>query len=153
MSSQQPGLPQAKDFFLDGAYQRIQGITLAVNCVAVIAAIVLVGWRAAMGGVIGAATGWLNLSWLHRGSETIVGSMLASSGRDSKKLRLFFLFVGRLVFMLAVGYVTFKSSLQALYGFLVALSMTVVGLLTEAVYEAWVSAKTTSRKTMGRNTD
>jgi len=60
---------------------------------------------------------------------------------------MFFLFVGRLAFMLAVGYVTFKSSLQALYGFLIALGLSVVGLLSEAVYEAWVSRKMMSRKT------
>jgi len=147
MSRLQPSVPDAEEFLLDGAYRRIQGTTIAVNSVAIIAAFIFYGWRAALGGLIGTATAWLNLSWLHRGSETIVDSMLASSKRDPKRLRLFFLFVGRLAFMLAVGYVTFKSSLQALYGFFAALGLAVVGLLSEAVYEVWISRKTMGRKT------
>jgi hypothetical protein len=141
MSHLQSNVPDAEEIFLDGAYRRIQRTTIAVNSVAILVALILFGWRAALGGLIGTATAWLNLRWLHLGSETLVESMLASSGRDQQRLRLFFLFVGRLAFMLAVGYVTFKSSLQALYFFLVALGLAVVGLLSEAVYEAWMGRR------------
>ena|SRR5437868_3038964 len=141
MSLPQASLPDADHFFLDGAYRRIQAITVAANSVAIVAALIFYGWRAALGGVIGAATAYLNLSWLHRGSETIIEGMLATPGRGPKRFRLFFHFIGRLAFVLAIGYVTFKSSLLVLYGFLLTLALPVVGLLGEAVYEAWIGRK------------
>ena len=126
--------------FLSRAYQRIRRITIALDILAVVVANAAFGWRTGVGVTFGAIVSYLNLLWLHRGTQILTERMLAASSYS--KSRVVLAFLGRLVFMIAAGYVTFKSSAEALYGFLAALALPVAGLMCEGVYEAFVGRNT-----------
>jgi len=112
-------------------YRRIILITLFLSLAAIMAGFVLRGWQVAGGIALGAAVGCLNLYWLRRGTEALAERMLARPGR-AVRFRLSMGFFGRYAFLIAAGYVIFKSSPQMLVSFLGALALPVAAMMCEA---------------------
>lgn len=121
---------------------RMQRSTAILGVVAILVAGSLFGWRCAVGVVAGTVTAYLNMQWLHRGTQLMVDRMLATG--KASKAALMLAFIGRLGFVLAVAYVIFISSQSAFYGFLAALFLPIAGAICEAVYEA-LPRKNTAR--------
>ena len=131
--------------FLSGAFERIRQITIVLAVTGAIAAILLFGWRSALGTVIGSFVGYVNLIWLHHGSAMMIERMLASQdnakAKASSKLRLLVSFIGRYVFVIAIAYVILKGFSSMLFGFVVALFFPILAAMCEGVYEACVNIK------------
>ena len=138
--TQEPSAKQEK--FLDRAYYRILKLTILLE-VGAVAAAIWFGWKAAMGACLGGAVAYLNLRWLHRGTEQMTQRMLDAPGKRAR-FRSSMAFFGRYLFVFAIGYAIFKSSVQALYGFLGALLVPVGAMMAEAAYQSLAGGKTSS---------
>ena len=143
MNEPQPQLPAEQEKFLDQAYFRILRATILLETVVVVVAAIWLGWKAAAGAGLGGVVAYINLRWLHRGAEQMTQRMLAAPGTPAR-FRFSLAFFGRYLFVIAVGYVIFKSSAQALYGFLAALLVPVGAMMAEAAYQALAGGKTSS---------
>ena len=140
---QAPPLTTEQEKFLDRAYARILRTTNILEAIAAVVTLLWFGWKAALGAVLGGAVAYANLRWLHHGAEQVTQRMLAAPGKPAR-FRLSLAFFGRYLFVIVVGYVIFKSSAQALYGFLAALLVPVGAMMAEAAYQALAGPKTSS---------
>ena len=140
---QAPPLTAEQEKFLDRAYARILRTTIILEAIAAVVALLWFGGKAALGAVLGGAVAYANLRWLHRGTEQVTARMLAAPGKPAR-FRFSLAFFGRYLFVFAIGYVIFKSSAQALYGFLAALLVPVGAMMGEAAYQALAGGKTSS---------
>ena len=95
------------------------------------------------GVIAGLIVGALLDRWLHHGAEQVTQRMLAAPGKPAR-FRFSLAFFGRYLFVIVVGYAIFKSSVQALYGFLAALLVPVGAMMAEAAYQALAGGKTSS---------
>ena len=138
--TQEPSAKQEK--FLDRAYYRILKLTILLE-VGAVAAAIWFGWKVAMGACLGGAVAYLNLRWLHRGTEQMTQRMLDAPGKRAR-FRSSLAFFGRYLFVIGIGYAIFKSSVQSLYGFLGALLVPVGAMMAEAAYQALAGGKTSS---------
>ena len=119
---------------VSSVYKRIGRATTVLNAIAMLVAGVFFGWQVAFGVLLGAVTAYVNMRWLHHGTQLLVDRM-ATAGKAAKGA-LMLAFIGRLGFVLAASYVIFVSSQRAFYGFLVALFLPIAGAVCEAAYEA-----------------
>jgi hypothetical protein len=93
------------------------------------------GTNFALGFLFGSALALLNFRWLERTVATLSEAVIRSaapqgSGRVVRRFLLRY-------FLIALGaYVIFKVSVTAVYGFFAGLSLPVLGISCEAVYEA-----------------
>lgn len=120
-----------------------------MNCMLVAALLVtpVLLWRLGknfvFGFLLGSALALLNFRWLERTvmalSEVVIRSAAPpGSGRVVRRFLLRY-------FLIALGaYVIFKVSATAVYGFFVGLSLPVLGIVCEAVYEAVMPFKSHS---------
>jgi uncharacterized membrane protein len=123
------------EVLLDLAPNRVRIINAVLELTAFIVFCALRKWPFALGILIGGPIAELNLRWLESASKGMAERMVASEGK-SRSFRLSFGFLGRYAVLILVGYVIFKSSLPALYGFLTALLLPVIAFMCEAAYEA-----------------
>lgn len=135
--------PSKVEAFLSGAFQRILRLTIGFAVAAAIAAILLFGWRSALGTVIGSFAGCMNLIWLHHGSAMMIDRMLAplNKSRPPSKLRLVLSFAGRYVFLIAIACVILKGFPNMFFGFVVSLFFPILAAMCEGVYEAYMNTK------------
>ena len=138
-----PELSVEQENFLNRAYYRILKLTILLESTTVAFVLVWFGWKAALGACLGGAVAYINLRWLHRGTEQVTARMLAAPGKPAR-FRFSLAFFGRYLFVIVVGYAIFKSSVQALYGFLAALLVPVGAMMGEAAYQALAGGKTSS---------
>ena len=141
--SREPELSTEEQRFLNCTYRRIFKLTIVLETGAVTCAVVWFGWMVALGVALGGVVAYLNLRWLHRGTEQMTQRMVAAPSEPAP-FRFSWAFFGRYLFVFAIGYVIFKSSAQALYGFLAALLVPVGAMMGEAAYQALAGGKTSS---------
>jgi hypothetical protein len=101
------------------------------------------GWRLAVGFVLGGALALLNFRWLERTVYGLSQLIIREPNRppSGRVVRRFML----RYFLIAIGaYVILKSLDTAVYGFFAGLSLPVVGVFCEAVYELFTTLKSRS---------
>jgi hypothetical protein len=130
------------DLFLSGAYKRILRITILLSVAAAVAITVVLGWRSGLGFMMGAPLAYLNLVWLHRGSEMMVERMVGASANAPSKHRLMLAFAGRYALMLIFAYVILKSFPGMRIGFMVGLFVPIAAAICEGIYEGFAGRRT-----------
>jgi ATP synthase I chain len=138
-----PSDPDSEQFYTRAYTRMVRCMLIA----AVLAAPIFFwrpGWKFASGFLLGATLSLLNFRWLERIvyglSELLIKSPNAQpSGRVVRRFLFRYL-------LIAVGaYVIFKSSVIAVYGFFAGLSLPVVGVFCEAVYELFTTLRSRSQ--------
>ena len=129
------------DSFLGRAYPRIVKLSLVLAAISSAVALVLAGWRGSLALVFGAAIGILNLVWLHRGADLMVQRMLGTKGNVPSKLRMMLFFPLRYILVIAAVYAILKGYPGVLVSFIAGLSMPVMAMIGESIYEAVVLSK------------
>ena len=76
-----PELSVEQENFLNRAYYRILKLTILLESTTVAFVLVWFGWKAALGACLGGAVAYINLRWLHRGTEQVTARMLAAAGK------------------------------------------------------------------------
>jgi len=117
------------DVFLSGAYRRILRATLLLAVLVTLAATAFFSWHSGLGVAVGSALSWLNLVWLHRGTEMLVRRFVEPSASAPSKLRLMLAFTGRYAFVLVGAYVILKSYPRMLEGFIVGLALPILAAM------------------------
>jgi len=129
------------DRFLGSAYPRIMKLALALTAIAGVASLLLADWRGSLALVFGAAVGIVNLAWLHRGADMMVERMLGAGKTGPSKLRMALFFPLRYLLVIAAVYAILKGYPGVLVSFIVGLSMPVMAMIGESIYEAVVLSK------------
>ena len=141
MNQQLPApLTEQMETFLSGAYQRILRITIILSVASTIAASLLFNWLSGLGLAIGSLLAYVNLVWLHHGTDLMIRRMISPAKSGSSKFRLVLAFSGRYLLIIAMAYVIFKSYPKMLIGFMVGLALPVLAAMCEGVYEAVASS-------------
>ena len=121
----------------EGASGRIRAFFVACAAGGAVLSFALWSWVVTLGFFIGAALAFVALLQLElavaRLGERSVGNATESA------MRTVIRFLSRYVVILLAGYVIFRSSLFAFYGFVGALFMPVVAMVCEASYEMWAA--------------
>jgi hypothetical protein len=91
---------------------------------------------------IGALVAYVNLVWLHHGTEVAVQRMSDPSSGSPSRIRFFFAFAGRYIFVITAAYVILRSYTQTRVAFMVSLAFPIIAAMCEGVYEAVVIGKT-----------
>lgn len=126
--------------FLSGAFGRIRLITIALAVITIPGASLLFGWRSGLGTGIGAIVGYINLVWLHHGSNMIMERLIAPADKAPSKFRLVLSFTARYVFVISIACVILKGFPSMLLSFIVAIFLPILAAMCEGIYEACVNA-------------
>ncbi|HEX7286517.1 MAG TPA: ATP synthase subunit I [Candidatus Angelobacter sp.] len=137
--------PARSEAFLSGAYQRILRITIILSVAVTTSVTVSWGWRAGLAMTIGALIAYVNLLWLHHGTELAVERMSAPATGAPSRSRFMLAFAGRYVFVITAAYVILRSYPQTRVAFMVSLAFPIIAAMCEGVYEAVVIGKTDQR--------
>jgi ATP synthase I subunit len=129
------------DSFLGRAYPRIVRLALVLTAIAGSVSLLLANWRGSLALVFGAAVGILNLVWLHRGANLMVERMLGAGKSGPSKLRMLLFFPLRYILVIAAVYAILKGYPGVLVSFIVGLSMPVMAMIGESIYEAVILTK------------
>jgi len=133
--------PSSITRYLDNAYPRIVKLAVVLTVIGVAASIPLQDWRGTLVLAVGSAIGTLNLVWLHRGANLMVSRMLSAGAGRPSKLRVALFFPLRYILMIGAVYAILKSYPGVLVSFIVGLSMPVMAMIGESIYEAVVLTK------------
>ncbi len=101
------------------------------------------GWMLAAGVLLGTVLGWINFRWLAATVNAIGERIVEGKSRERGAAVVARIF-GRLFLIALVAYVIFTCSLRGLVGFLAGLTMPVVAVMCEAVYEFVASNRRSS---------
>jgi ATP synthase I subunit len=134
--------PARSEEFLSGAYQRILRITIILSVTVTSSVTVRWGWRTGLAIAIGALLAYVNLRWLHHGTELAVQRMSAPAAGAPSRGRFVLAFAGRYVFVITAAYVILRSYPQARVAFIVGLAFPIIASMCEGVYEAVVIGRT-----------
>jgi hypothetical protein len=138
-----PSVPEWEQFYIQ-AYSRIVRCMFAALLLAAPVFFWRLGWIFASSFLVGGTLAILNFRWLEKTvyglSEIIIKDPNRQpSGRVVRRFLLRYL-------LIAIGaYVIFKSSVIAVYGFFAGLSLPVVGVFCEAVYELFATLRSRSQ--------
>ena len=114
-----------------GAAERIARATLALGGAGAIAALLIDGWGAAGGFLLGAAASYLNFRWLKRGVEALGSAASGAPPRARVAVML-----GLRYLLLALGaYVILKGSVISLPAALAGLFVSVAAVILEILFE------------------
>jgi hypothetical protein len=130
--------------FVEGAEARLSRWLVALAAL-VFVAVAFRSLRASAGFAAGAILSYVNFHWLHRSTRRATEAMAEnaiSPGRASVAgAGMGFAAVLRLALVMSAGYVIFKSSVKSFYGYLGGLSISILAIFAEALYEAWVAVR------------
>jgi hypothetical protein len=108
---------------------------IAVAGVVVAAAVAWpLGWIVAVCLLLGAALAWLNFRWLAV-SVNAIGERIVKARSRERGAAVVARGVGRVCLIALCAYVIFSYSVRGLVGFLAGLTMPVIAMMCEAVYE------------------
>jgi len=107
----------------------------AVGVVALAIALIMFGWRIAVGFALGGLIAYINFHWLEKAvaklADVTVQSGIPASGRG-----IMHRFLLRYLLLAIVAFVILSVSRESLYGLFAGLFLPVVAMLCEAVYES-----------------
>jgi len=138
-----PSDPETEQFYAQ-AYARMMRCMLVVALFAAPVFFWRPGWKFALAFLLGATLSLLNFRWLER---TVYGlsELLIKSPKAQPSGRVVRRFLFRYLLIAVGAYVIFKSSVIAVYGFFAGLSLPVVGVFCEAVYELFTTLRSRSQ--------
>jgi len=138
-----PSDPETEQFYAQ-AYARMMRCMLVVALFAAPVFFWRPGWKFALAFLLGATLSLLNFRWLER---TVYGlsELLIKSPKAQPSGRVVRRFLFRYLLIAVGAYVIFKSSVIAVYGFFAGLSLPVVGVFCEAVYELFTALRSRSQ--------
>jgi len=117
------------------ALERIERFMTAVGVVALAIALIMFGWRIAVGFALGGLIAYINFHWLEKAvaklADVTVQSGIPASGRG-----IMHRFLLRYLLLAIVAFVILSVSRESLYGLFAGLFLPVVAMLCEAVYES-----------------
>ncbi len=126
--------------FYSGALSRIRRIMLVLGPAAFVAVWASIGWRFALGFLIGCIIAYINFYWL---KKAVIGlaDRVTRAGRPSSSTGIVARFLLR-YFLIALGaYAILRVSAASLYGLLAGLFLPVAAIFCEAIYEAYVALR------------
>ncbi len=126
-----------------GTLRRLEWMILGAGATCAGAVLRPLGWMLAAGVLLGTVLGWVNFRWLAATVNAISERIVEGKSRE-RGAAVMARGVGRLCLMAAVAYVIFTCSLRGLVGFLAGLTMPVVAVMCEAVYEFVASNRRSS---------
>lgn len=134
---------ESRQFFA-GAASRAVRIGGVLTLVALALAAIFFGKRVMVPLALGALVGALNTWWLARSTASFARRAVASAdpGREGERpgsAGILFQYALRYLLVAIAAYAIFKSTLFSILGFFAGLFLPVVSLMSEALYEAWVS--------------
>lgn len=141
-SQGRPAKPD-EDLFYRRAYTRMMVCMMVTAGLATPVFAWRPGMNFALGFLFGSALALLNFRWLER-TVVALSQVAARSARLPGSGRVVRRFLLRYLLIAVGAYVIFKVSVTAVYGFFVGLSLPVLGILCEAVYELVTSFKSQS---------
>ncbi len=139
--------PRPVEVFLSGAYGRIRRITTVLAVMTTVVATLIWGWRCGLGSAIGSLAGYVNLVWLHHGSEIMIERMIAAPGSAPSRFRMMLAFSGRYLFLIVLAYAMLKGFPSMRFGFITALFLPILAAMCEGVYEAVANSHLAPPKT------
>lgn len=101
------------------------------------------GWMLAAGVLLGTVLGWINFRWLAR-SVNAIGERVVGGKSRERGAAVVARGVGRIFLIALFAYGIFSCSVRGLVGFLAGLTMPVVAVMCEAVYEFVASNRRSS---------
>jgi hypothetical protein len=131
--------PAAESFY-SGALDRIRRFMLWIGFVATVVALIVPGWRYAVGVLLGCALAWVNFYWLKQAVSALADRATASGCPQSSRGTVA-KFLLRYALIALAAYAIFRVSRESLYGLLGGLFLTVAAILCEAAYEVWVALR------------
>jgi hypothetical protein len=120
--------------------ERLIGVA-GTLCAAVVAR--PLGWMLAAGVLLGTVLAWINFRWL-AASVNAIGERIVEGRSRELGAAVVARGVGRVFLIALVAYVIFTCSLRGLLGFLAGLTMPVIAMMCEAVYEFVASNRRSS---------
>jgi len=126
--------------FYSGALDRIRRFMAAIGVATTLVVWIFVGWKVAIGLVLGCVIAWVNFYWLKQ-VVSALSDRVVSSGRKQGGRGVVVRFILRYALIALGAYVIFRVSRDILYGLLGVLFLTVAAILCEAVYEVVVSIR------------
>jgi hypothetical protein len=130
----------AAEAFYSGALERIRRCMAVIGAVATIVVWPVVGWRTAIGVLLGSAIAWVNFLWLEQ-AVAALADRVTRTGRKQGSGAVVARFLLRYALVGFAAYVIFRVSRASLYGLLGGLFLTVAAILCEAGYEAYVAIR------------
>ena len=128
------------DTFYESALDRIRRFMGVIAVIATVATLLLFGWKASAGVLLGCLVAWANFLWLKQAIGALADKV-TQSGSPKSSAGTVFKFLLRYALVGLGAYVIFLSSRESLYGFLGGLFLAVAAILCEAAYEAFVSLR------------
>ena len=128
----------AGDAFYARALERIERFMLALAMAAWFAIAVFLGWRYALGFLLGAVVSYLNFRWLKKVVAAIAELTVKSGARVSGRA-IVQRFLLRYFLMAVLAFVILTVSRESLYGLFAGLFLPVAGILCEAGYEVYAA--------------
>jgi hypothetical protein len=101
------------------------------------------GWILAAGVLLGTVLGWINFRWL-AATVNAIGERIVEGRSRERGAAVVARGVGRIFLIALFAYVIFTCSLRGLVGFLAGLTMPVIAVMCEAVYEFVASNRRSS---------
>jgi len=123
--------------------RRVEWMIGGVGLVFAAAVVYPLGWILAAGVLLGTVLGWINFRWL-ASSVNAIGERIVEGRSRERGAAVVARGVGRIFLIALVAYVIFTCSLRGLVGFLAGLTMPVVAIMCEAVYEFVASNRRSS---------
>jgi hypothetical protein len=123
--------------------RRIEWMIGVAGLICAAAAVRPLGWILSAGVLLGTALAWINFRWL-AASVNAIGERIVGARSRERGAAIVARGVGRIFLIALVAYVIFTCSLRGLIGFLAGLTMPVVAIMCEAVYEFVASNRRSS---------
>jgi len=126
--------------FFANTVRRIPKFLLVISALALSPVAWVFGVPAAGGFAAGALVSWFNFRALARGVEALGDRIVEQHSRERGHV-VVMRFLLRYLLVAAIGYVIFKSSIEAFRGFLFGVCATVAAMLMEAAYEGYAALR------------
>jgi small-conductance mechanosensitive channel len=131
------GVPDA-EFFYSNALPRIRRFMIVIAVLAIIAALLVFGWRIALGLACGCAVAYINFHWLKRVISGLADRITQTKAPKSGK-GIVLRFLLRYILLALAAYAILAVSPASLYGLLAGLFLPVPAVACEAAYETYVA--------------
>ncbi len=123
--------------------RRLEWMIAAAGAVCAAAVARPLGWMLAAGVLFGTLLAWINFRWL-AASVNAVGERIVEGRSRERGAAVVARGIGRIFLIAISAYVIFTCSLRGLVGFLAGLTMPVIAVMCEAVYEFVASNRRSS---------
>jgi small-conductance mechanosensitive channel len=128
------------EHFYSGALDRIRRFMLVLGASATLVALAALGWKMAVGVLLGSVAAYVNFHWLKQ-VVAALADRVSRTGRAQAGLPVAVRFLLRYVLLALGAYAIFTSSPASLDGFLGGLFLAVAAILCEAGYEVYVALR------------